>query len=131
MLVTSVLHKNYVWNGDNTMELSQQYITAHRTNPTRMQAVIKKTEEDIKEIVFRYSNGLTLNHKLFMDIKEMVRSYLILNETYDLFQVRLEETERRWVGSIMKPNVQFVYNEEREMVLRPEVTHHYKGGSNL
>lgn len=131
MAAINALHKNYVWNGDKTMELSHQYVTAHRTNPTRMQHVIQKTEEDIKEIVFRYSNGLTLNQKLFMDIKEMVRSYLIINGVHDLFQVKLEEAQRRWTSSIMVSKVQFTYNEKKESVLQAGVTYHYIGGSNF
>lgn len=113
------------------MELSHQYVTVHRTNPKRMEHVIEKTTEDIKEIVFRYSNGLTLNQKLFMDIKEMVRSYLIINGVHDLFQVKLEEAQRRWTSSIMVSKVQFTYNEKKESVLQAGVTYHYIGGSNF
>lgn len=125
MAVISALHRNYVWNGDKTMELSHQYVTVHRTNPKRMEHVIEKTTEDIKEIVFRYSNGINVSQSLLKDIAEMVRSYLYCNGVHDLFEVRIEEGGRGWVSSFIKSNVRFVYNKKKERKLIPGVSYHF------
>jgi hypothetical protein len=107
------------------MELAQVYIRICTEDPLRMRGVISRTNRDIEKIIQVYKGDLQISYRLMMDLKEVITNYLIKNDRYHLFNVKLAKVVGEWGSRKLEVDVTFVYNDERQRVMSSGVFHQF------